>query len=442
MEPHLYLFSITLFSLISSRGSWSLSDTAMLLAAIALVGLAAFLAYAETALVRMSKIRALALQEKGVPGSERLLHLMADPTKFLNPILLLTLICQLVAATLVGVVAAARFGGLGVLIGTVFEVVVIFILGEALPKNISVRNPDRAAIRSANIVSFLVRFPPVSLVSSIVIGLARLIIPGELDPFGAVSEEELLAMADAALEGDVIEDEERELIHSVINFGDTVAREVMVPRPDVVSASVAQTVSEVVDIILEAGISRVPIYSGSLDNVVGIVFAKDLLRAERDGGRDLAVETLMRPAHFVPETKPVAELLRDMQNGKYHMAIIIDEYGSTVGLVTLEDLLEELVGDITDEYDSEVQEVLEISSGEWEVSGSMSVDDLGELLEVDLPEGDWDTVGGMLLGLLGHLPISGEEVETSGFIFRADQVTSRRVEKVHVLRIDEASESS
>jgi putative hemolysin len=441
MEPHLQLFS-PIFSLIKPRGGWSLSDSIMILVAIALVGFAAFLAYAETALVRMSKIRALALQEKGVPGSERLLDLMADPPKFLNPILLLTLICQLVAATLVGVVAAARFGGFGVLAGTVFEVVVIFILGEALPKNISVRKPDKAAIRSAKVVQFLVKFPPVALVSSLVIGLARLLIPGEFDPYGTVSEEELLAMADAALEGEVIEDEERELIHSVINFGDTVAREVMVPRPDVVSASISQSVSEVVDLILEAGISRVPVYSGSLDNVVGIVFAKDLLRAERDGERDMTIEPLIRPAHFVPETKPVAELLRDMQNGKFHMAIIIDEYGSTVGLVTLEDLLEELVGDITDEYDNEVQEVLEIAPGEWEVSGSMSVDDLSELLDVDLPEGDWDTVGGMLLGLLGHLPVGGEEVETSGFLFRADQVTSRRVEKVHVARVDETVESS
>ncbi len=442
MEPHLHLFTTTMFILVTSSGRWSLSDTVMMLVAIALVGFAAFLAYAETALVRMSKIRALALQEKGVHGSERLLSLMADPTKFLNPVLLLTLICQLVAATMVGVVAAARFGGLGVLIGTIFEVVVIFILGEALPKNISVRNPDKAAIRSAKIVAFLVRFPPVAVISSMVIGLAKLIIPGEFDPYGAVSEEELLAMADAALEGEVIEDEERELIHSVINFGDTVAREVMVPRPDVVSAAVTQTVSEVVDLILGAGISRVPVYSGSLDNVTGIVFAKDLLRAERDGEREMTMEALVRPAHFVPETKPVAELLRDMQSGKYHMAIIIDEYGSTVGLVTLEDLLEELVGDITDEYDSEVQEVLEIVPGEWEVSGSMSVDDLGELLDVDLPEGDWDTVGGMLLGLLGHLPITGEEVETSGFLFRADQVTSRRVEKVHVARAEATYESS
>lgn len=431
MEPHLQYSSI--FLLIMVHGSrWTLTDSILVLVVVLLVSFAAFLAYAETALIRTSRVKAQALHERGVRGAATLLSLMDDPSKFLNPILLFTLICQLVAATLVGVIADKQFGGFGVLVGTIFEILIIFVLGEALPKNISVRNPDKAAIRSAKIVGFLVNFPPATIISSLVIGLAKIVVPGDVKAYGTVSEEELLAMADAAMEGAVIEDEERELIHSVISFGDTVAREVMVPRPDVVSASVSSTVAEVVDLTLGAGISRIPVYRDTLDNVVGLVFAKDLLRAERDGDRGRTVEDLVRPAHFVPETKLVSELLREMQGGKFHMAIVIDEYGSTAGIVTLEDLLEELVGDITDEYDTEIQNFCEISPGEYEVSGSMPVDDLGDMLDVSLPEGDWDSVGGMLLGILGHVPQTGEEVEAAGYRFRAEQVTSRRVDKIRV----------
>lgn len=411
---------------------WSFTDSILIAAVVVLVVLSAFLAYAETAMVRTSKIRAAAMVDQRLHGAIRLAKLVEEPSKILNAILLVTLICQLVAATLLGVVADSVFGGFGVLIATIFEVLVIFLLGEALPKNLSVRDPDRAALRSAGLVSMVIRFPPIALLSAVVIRLAQAITSGDRSKSLLVSEEELLALADAAMEEEVIETNERELIHSVISFGDTVAREVMVPRPDVVAVAKDTSIDQTIVKVLEAGFSRIPVYDGSVDNVVGVVFAKDLLAARQGRRHDESVATIVRDAFFVPETMPASDLLKEMRSGRFHMAMVVDEYGSTTGLVTLEDLIEELVGDIADEYDVAVSDVIDKGDGFLEVAGSYPVDDLAEYLDTTLPEGDWDSVGGMIIGLLGHLPIAGERVEVGGHVFIAVEVTSRRIGKVAI----------
>jgi len=254
-----------------------------------------------------------------------------------------------------------------------------------------------------------------------------------------VSEEELLAMADAAEQGEVIETEERALIHSVINFGDTIVREVMVPRPDVVAVAASATVGEAIALIVEHGRSRMPVYEGSLDEIVGIVLAKDLLALVHGDHEHEPVRRHMRPAHFVPETKPVAELLGEMKAGKFHIAIVVDEYGSAAGLVTLEDLIEELVGDIVDEFDTEEAPLVTRDDGSIEVKGTFSIDDLAETLDADLPEGGWDTVGGLIVGLLGHLPRPGEAVEVAGYRFQVQRVVGHRVALVTVKALDQAS---
>lgn len=412
---------------------WTNSDTVLVVVVIALVSFSAFLAYAETALIRTSRVRAAAMVEKRLKGAPLLQKLVDDPPAFLNPILLLTLICQLVAATLVGVISENEFGGVGVAVAAVIEVVIIFTLGEALPKNLSVRNSDRAALKSAGVVAVLVRLPPIRVLSAFVMGISRLLTPGGDEPPPVVSEEELLAMADAAVEGEVIETAERELIHSVISFGDKVAREIMIPRPDMVAISSTATLGEALETIMEAGFSRIPVYEKSVDNVMGIVFAKDLLGVERRGHSLVPVTTLTRGAHFVPETKSATELLKEMRGGRFHMAIVIDEYGSTAGLVTLEDLIEELVGDISDEYDNGDPDILALGEGGYEVSGSYGMDNLSELLDIELPDGDWDSIAGMIIGILGHLPEAGEEVEVDGYRFVVENVTARRIEVVKVL---------
>jgi putative hemolysin len=326
------------------------TDWILLAVAVVLIAASAGLALSETSLTRTSRVTARALEDEHRRGAKHLMRLVEHPERFLNPVLLLTLVCQLVAATLVGILADRWFGAWGVVAAAVFEVVVIFVLAEALPKNWAVQHPERAALSAAPVVDAVVNFPPVRVLSGALIGLANLL-EGPRKRRASVSESELLAMADVAAQDEVIETEERALIHSIIEFGDTIVREVMRPRPDMVTVEGDKSVSDALGAAMAAGYSRLPVHEGNVDDIVGIVYAKDLIRAEREGHGREAVRRFIRPAHFVPETKRVSRLMREMQETKYHQAIVVDEYGGTAGLVTLEDLIEELVGEIVDEYD-------------------------------------------------------------------------------------------
>src|SRR5438874_5861890 len=322
---------------------------------------------AETALTRTNRVKAMALEDEGHRGAATLVRLSEHPDRWLNTVLLVLLTCQLVTATLVGFLAD-RFGPWGVVIALGFEVCVIFVIAEAAPKTWAVQHSERAALLVARPVAALVRFWPLRVLSRGLIGLANVIIPGKglkQGPF--VSEEELLAMADVAVEEDVIEREERALIHSIIEFGDTVVREVMVPRPDMVSVEARAKVKDVMEVAIQAGYSRIPVYEQGIDDIAGIVYAKDLMRSVSENRFEEPVRDLAREAIFVPETKRVAELMREMQAKKFHMAIVVDEYGGTAGLVTLEDLIEELVGEIVDEY------AVEEPSGEARAGGGVGV---------------------------------------------------------------------
>ncbi|HVC70291.1 MAG TPA: hemolysin family protein [Acidimicrobiales bacterium] len=408
------------------------TDWILIVVVLLLLLFSAGLALAETSLVRMSRTKAMALQGDGRRGAGSLLRLVQDPEGFLNPVLLLVLISQLVTATLVGILAERWFGAVGVIAATIFEVVVIFVLAEALPKNWAVQNPERSALLLAPIVSAVVRFPPIRILSRGLIRLANML----LGPRGrrvGVSESELLAMADVALEEEVIEGHERELIHSIIEFGDTVVREVMVPRPDMRTLEGDLTVSEALGVAIEAGLSRLPVHAGNVDDIVGVAHAKDLIRAEREGHGTEPVREFVRRAHFVPETKRVARLMREMQDLKYHLAIVVDEYGGTAGLVTLEDLIEELVGEIVDEYDVEEPPVVPLDNGAFSVSARLAVDEVGELVESHLPEGEWDTVGGLLFNVLGRVPVEGESVDVDGLTLVAERVEGNRVGRIRII---------
>jgi putative hemolysin len=422
--------------LIAASGFHSL-DLVYLIVIFVLLAASGMLALAETSLVRMNRIKAKSLEDEKRRGARQLSRLVAQPAQFLNPILLLVLICQLVSATLVGIVAENLVGSIGVLIGAVFEVVVIFVFFEAVPKNWAVHNPERAALLSAPLVTTLVRFPPIRFVSSLLIGLANLIIgkSGESDDGirpSYITDSELKAMADVAHEENVIEHDERTFIHSIIDFGDTVAREVMVPRPDMVTVEADTSVTTALEAALAAGYSRIPVHEQQVDDVIGIAYTKDLVRAERVGKGGLPVRGSARPAVFVPESKEVSALLRQMQEEKFHMAIVVDEYGGTAGLVTLEDLLEELVGEIVDEFDVEEPSVERHEDGSVVVSARYAVDDADDLLGAELPHGPWDTVGGLMLDRVGRVPDNGDSVEVDGFRLTALDVRGRRIGRVRI----------
>jgi CBS domain containing-hemolysin-like protein len=421
---------------LTGTGSFTTGDLALLIVVLVLLAASAVLALAETSLVRMSRAKALALVEDGRRGARVLVRLTENPQGFLNPLLLLVLVCQLVVATLVGILAHSWFGAWGVVAATVFEIVIIFVLGEAVPKNWAVHHPERAALFSAPLVSALVRFWPVRILSGALIGLANLLIGQKGQYLGsAVTESELLAMADVALEGDVIETDERALIHSIIEFGDTVVREVMVPRPDMVTVNADQTVEAVLERGLEVGFSRMPAVDQQVDDVVGIAYTKDMIRTVRSGKDGDAVRSHLRVAHFVPETKRVSDLMREMQAETFHLAVVVNEYGGTAGLVTLEDLIEELVGEIVDEFDVEEAPVERLDSGELRVSARLAVDEVNELIDASLPTGPWDTVGGLVFDLLGHVPVAGESVTVDGLRLVADRVNGRRIERVRIVPI-------
>jgi CBS domain containing-hemolysin-like protein len=409
-------------------------------AVVVLIGSAALLAVAETSLTHMGRARAAALAEDGRRGASVLERLLEQRERVLNPILLLLLTCHLGAATIVAVLVEQRFGLGGLVIAFVVELAVIFVFAEAVPKTYALLDTDRAALFVAPFVRALALIAPLRWVTRGLVGLANVVIPGRGRSGGpTVSEEELLHLAGVAAQNAVIDVSERALIERTIEFGDTVVREVMVPRPDMITVAADFRVADVVEVVILNGYSRLPVTGEGVDDIVGVAYAKDLMRAERDGRGDRPVSEAARPAHFVPETKRVADLLREMQGEHFHIALVIDEYGGTAGLVTLEDLIEELVGEIVDEYDVAEDFVEPLADGDLRVNARMNIDELNELLGIELPEGDWDSVGGLMFSLLGHVPVEGETVDIDGFRLHADRVTGRRISRVRVHRRTQAS---
>ncbi|HWC43657.1 MAG TPA: hemolysin family protein, partial [Actinomycetota bacterium] len=319
------------------------TDFWTLLIVAALTGCAALLAMAETSLTRMSRARAMHLQEEQRRGAAQLLSLVEQPARFLNLVLLLLLVVQFTATALfTSVMDRIVGGGLGVAIAAVVMTLITFIGAEVAPKTYAVQHTDRAALRIAPFVYLLVRLPVLGPLTRLLIGIGNVITPGKglkSGPF--ISEDEIKAMVDEAERDEVIEEEEREMIHSIFEFGDTIVREVMVPRPDMVTVPNDTSLQEVLELILRTGYSRIPVYEGTVDEVAGLAYAKDVLRRLHDGQADKPLADILRPALFMPESMRAADCLREMRKRNSHMVIVIDEYGGTSGLVTLEDLLEE-----------------------------------------------------------------------------------------------------
>jgi CBS domain containing-hemolysin-like protein len=310
---------------------------------------------------------------------------------------------------------------------------ILFVFAEVSPKTFTVQHTDRVALRVAPFIVALAA--AVGPLAAGLIKLSNVLLPGAGLPQGPfVTEQEIRAMAEVASEDKSIEEGEADLIHSIFEFGDTLVREVMVPRPDMVSAPVGSTLRDVMDLILRRGFSRIPVFGETIDQIEGVVYAKDLLRHLHAGKDTVPIDKIMREPYFVPDSKKVSDLLREMQQRRVHIAIVLDEYGSTAGLVTIEDLLEEIVGEIADEYDREEPEIETVDPDTFRVAGRMSIDDLNELLEADLPHDEWDTVGGLMYGLLGAVPTQGETVTFENLTFTAEKVQGRRIAKVLIVR--------
>ena len=409
------------------------ANLVMLLVIIVLLFALIFLAIAEMGLSKMTKPRAAAITEDKPRIEPSLTALVDNPEGWINPLLLMVNVCQTVQATLTGIVAGNLFGGVGVAVGVTLNVIVFFVLAEAVPKTYAVLNPDRAAMIAARPVRALTAFPPLRMISEGLIGLTNVLVKGrglESGPF--VSEQEFLGIVEAAAQDEVIEHEERELIESIIEFGDTVAREVMVPRPDMVMVANTATITDALNLGIAHGFSRLPVSGSDEDDIVGLAFTKDLMRAEREGRGDLPVLDLARDVTFIPENKPVARLMREMQDSKFHIAIVADEYGDIAGLVTLEDCLEELVGEIVDEYDAEEHDIERFGDGTLLVDGGINIGDVADELGIDIPNEDFDSVGGFVFSALERVPEPGDAINFEGFAFVVESVEGRRVRRVRI----------
>jgi len=412
------------------------TELALVVAIIVMLVILMVLAAAEVALNRISRVKAQAVASSNDSRSARaLVRLVAHPERFINPLLVTVTVLQMGQAWLVARLAEHWVNGVLGAVGIfALNVVVFFIITESMPKTWALLHTERAALATARFVNALVSFPPLRLISRALIRLTNVLLPGKgLKEGPFVSEQELLGIVGAAAADDVIEHDERELIESIIEFGDTVVREVMVPRPDMAMIPHDATVTQALDLAIERGYSRLPVDGPEDDDVVGIAYTKDLIRAEREGGGNKSVQELVRRVRFVPENKPVRQLMREMQAGKFHLALVADEYGAISGLVTLEDCLEELVGEIVDEYDTDVPTVVRLPTGEYLVDGGMAVSDLNELLDTRIPDDDWDTIAGFVFNTLGAAPEPGDSIEHDGWQFVAEEVEGRRIRRLKVI---------
>ena len=403
---------------------------------------ASFGALAESAFARVSRAKAHHLvQERKSRNARALLRIVENPAPFGNALLLVRLLSYVVGTALTVSWAASRWEEAVQVLAAGVLTLALFVISEAVPRSFAVQRSERAALLAAIPVLIVgTGLKPLGKLLIAITNVIMVILPGHPLPKGPFATEEEIRLQSHSTDEDEEEDMgDKELLHSVFEFGDTVVREVMVPRTDMVAIPNNSTVAQALEEIVRAGYSRIPIYEGDTDNIVGVLYAKDLLRTmEASNGRK--VSDLSRTPLFVPEQKKVAELLRSMQEERVHMAIVVDEYGGTAGLVTIEDLIEEIVGEIVDEYDQEEPLVEPIDDRTIRVDAKMPIDEVNELLQVELPHEEWDTVGGLVFGLTGRVPIVGETVSYDSLQFRTERVTGRRIQKVVITKTPVKSE--
>jgi CBS domain containing-hemolysin-like protein len=409
----------------------SAGDGWLIAGAAGLVFLAGLMAMAEAALTAFSKARADELVAAGRRGALRLRELVDDPAPPLNTALLLRIASEITAVVLVAVLLRSVFGmrWQAVLVGALVMIVVSFVVIGVAPRTLGRQHSEAIALAFAGPLLRLTRF--LGPISRVLIMLGNALTPGKgfrEGPFA--TEAELRELVDLAEAGGVVESGEREMIHSVFELGDTIVREVMVPRTDVVFIEAGKTLRQFQSLALRSGFSRIPVVGASgLDDVLGIAYLKDVARRlydHREAETVEHVDSVMRPATFVPDSKPVDDLLREMQAQRTHLAIVVDEYGGTAGIATIEDILEEIVGEISDEYDTLDEPVETLGDGSVRVSSRLHVDELGELFGLSLSDEDVDSVGGLMAKQLGRVPIPGSEVEFGGLHLVAERPSGRR----------------
>jgi putative hemolysin len=409
-----------------------------ILALALLIGAAAFFAASEAALISVSRLRIRQLAEQGVRGSRSALRLLDDRSRLLATVLIGNTVVLLAADSLATWILIREDVPHAAVVSTIAMAILILLAGEIVPKTIAVSNPGRFAIVLAPLLERVAwLLGPVNRVFvAITYVIVRLfgIHPSSQGPF--ITEEDIRTLVNVGVEQKVLEEEEREMIHSVIEFGDTIVREVMTPRPEMVCVNADETPRKALELVISEGYSKLPVFEGNVDNIIGAVYERELLVALANGSiSSVSLRSLMRPVAMVPENKKVAELLREMKQGKFSLAIVLDEYGGTAGLVTLEDILEEIVGEIRDEHDvGEEEPIRVLGSGEAIVDARVNIEDVNAELGTRFPHDEFETIGGYTVGRFGRLPREGEEIDAEdGVRLRVERMRNRRILSIRVL---------
>ena len=408
------------------------SDVIQLIVIIVLLLLSAFFSSAETALTTSNKIRLRSMAEEGNKRAKKVLEITDDSGKMLSAILIGNNIVNLSSASLATTLATKIFGSAGAGIATGILTVLVLIFGEISPKTFATIHADKISLAYAGVISGLMKLltPIIIIINKLALGFLILL---RVDASGAqntMTEDELRTIVDVSHEEGVIETEEREMINNVFDFGDAQAKEIMVPRIDMTFADINSSYYELLEIFREDKYTRLPVYEDSTDNVVGIINMKDLLLYEDK--EHFSIRNIMRKPYYTYEHKNTAELLLEMRKSSINIAIVLDEYGATAGLITLEDLLEEIVGEIRDEYDMDEEDPIQkINDLEYIVQGSLNLNTLHYMLDLELVSEDYDSIGGYLIGLLDHLPKVGESITTpEGIFFRVEDMEKNRINKI------------
>ncbi len=403
------------------------------------------LAWARSALLNSDQEALRRLERADVSGAGLALRVASNASRFMSSLRAGQGLLRLVVIGL-GAAQAMSGGAAAVRPTSVIAWVIgsglLLSLGEFIVENVAIRSPERWARRLAPLAAPAIWvFSPIGWVLQRAAG--RLAGPAEGRRHPLVTEEAIMTLVDAGEEGGVIEEEEKAMIFSIFQLGDTLAREVMVPRIDIQAFERSTPLGEAADALLQAGHSRAPVYAGSIDDVVGLIYAKDLLAAMRQGREDVTVGEIARKAYFVPEAKKADDLLTEMQSRRVQMAIVVDEYGGTAGLVTIEDIVEEIVGEILDEYDQAEELPYErFPDGSAVFNGHLSLDDVDEVMGSQLPKDAGETLGGLIFSLAGRVPALGETVEVGGLRLTVEQVTGRRIRRVRAVRTPESEARS
>ena len=420
-----------------------ISSVIQLIILVILLALSAFFSSSETALTTVNRIRMRSLAEEGNKRAAKVLKITDDSAKMLSAILIGNNVVNLTASSLATTLAIHIFGNAGAGIATGILTVLILIFGEISPKTMATLRAEKISLRFCNVIWLLMKIltPVIFLINHLSMLVLRLLGVKASEGRQAMTESELRTIVDVSHESGVIESEEKEMINNVFDFGDALAKEVMVPRIDMTFAQVDSSYDEILDIFREDRFTRLPIYEETTDDVIGILNIKDLLLCDRE---HFSVRELMREPYFTYEHKHTADLLVEMRNSSINIAIVLDEYGTTAGLLTLEDLIEEIVGEIRDEYDYDEEdpiqkisdheeELVDLGDGQYLVEGSMNLEDFSDALNLHLESDDYDSIGGYMIGLLDHLPKIRESITTPDGIFLQVRTKNKhRIEKIYV----------